>query len=587
MEKDSKKKRITKRVDGSKFIELNPTMNEVKSSTAVVTFGRFNPITIGHEKLANKISSEAKIRNATPMIFASHAFDKKKNPIPYESKIAYMQKAFGKIVQKTSARNIIEIAKELSSKFDNLVVVVGSDRVSKFQKLLNTYNGKEYDYKSIEVVSAGERDPDAEGVSGMSASKLRSFAASGNFDEFKKGLPSALRSIAKTIYMELRTNMGLEEEIVSEEALEEREALTTQQRRDRGRVMRRYKAKISAARKRARRRKATPEKLKQRARRKARELIRQRFLQGRNYGDLSPAEKVQIDKRVLKIPDSVIARISTRQLPKVRQAEIERISHLHSGISQIKKENLNDQFDQFIIERRECPPKRYHMAMNKEGNVKFDRRFKFFRKEPVNKLKEFFEDSLDLMEAVENYILMEKKLDKGPDDPCWDGYVQVGMKKKGNKEVPNCVPMESAFSNNPANREQGTDSLVRIYKKDTPGQKIESYFSNDIPEFSFQNLKRGSRVRFSTHSMDMADNFSEKEGTIVGSDVSHLRVRDDQGILYKVRHADAELVETTLSRGFEGKKITVKDEPVRMADGSMKKMPPGKSASSKHGNGGD
>jgi hypothetical protein len=81
----------------------------------------------------------------------------------------------------------------------------------------------------------------------------------------------------------------------------------------------------------------------------------------------------------------------------------------------------------------------------------------------------------------------------------------------------------------------------------------------------------------------MADGEEEKEGTVVGSNVQHLRVRDDNGILYKVRHADAELIESTISRGFEGKKIAVKDMLTRMIDGSMRKMAPGKSASSKHG----
>ena len=91
--KDDKKKQ--KRVDVSKFINLEPNMNEAKTSTAVLTFGRFSPPTVGHEKLVNKIMSEAKARKAIPLVFTSHTFDKKKNPLPYDSKIAYLQKAFG------------------------------------------------------------------------------------------------------------------------------------------------------------------------------------------------------------------------------------------------------------------------------------------------------------------------------------------------------------------------------------------------------------------------------------------------------------------------------------------------------------
>ena len=535
---DKKKKK--KRFDVSKFINLKPMMNERKSNTAVIAFGRFNPITIGHEKLVNKLTSEAKKRNATPLLFASHSQDKRKNPLSYDSKIAYMKKAFGRIVQKTAARNIIEIAKELEKNFDHLVFVAGSDRVSGFQQLLDTYNGREFHFESIEVISAGERDPDASDVSGMSASKMRSFASIGNIDEFKKGLPRRLQSDAMKIYTEIRKNMGIHEDMeeLEEELLNEREPLTLQQRRQRAITMRRYKTKIAAARRRMKRRKATTDKLKQRARRKARNIIRQRFLRGRSYGELSPSEKIQIDKRVMRLPDAMINRMATRQLPIVRKAEMERLSK----VTQQKKKNesLNDAFENYLIERRECPPKRFHMAMTKEGKVKFDKRFKFFRKEPVKDLAEFVEDVFDLMEHVEEFV-EAKGLDKSADDQCWDDYVQLGMKKKGKKEVPNCVPKESIDASKPSNREHGTSTLVKILKRDTPGEKNESYYSSDIlspGEVDFSALKKGARVRFSAHSMDMNDD-EEREGTIIGSNVSHLRVRDDAGILYRVRHGDA------------------------------------------------
>jgi hypothetical protein len=134
---------------------------------------------------------------------------------------------------------------------------------------------------------------------------------------------------------------------------------------------------------------------------------------------------------------------------------------------------------------------------------------------------------------------------------------------------------------NPSDREEGTDSLVKTYKKDTPGQK-------PLKEFMLTNtygsFKRGDRIRFNKHSMDMFDGEMRK-GTVVGGDVSWLRVRDDDGILFKVRHRDAiALNEATTTRGFEGKMIKVKNVPVRMADGTIKRLPPGKSSSS-DGNG--
>jgi FAD synthase len=87
--KTKKKIRISKRKDGSKFIELNPTLNEAKTSTAVVTFGRFNPPTIGHQKLVDKVVAVAKAKRAIPLVYASHSSDKKKNPLSYDSKIKY------------------------------------------------------------------------------------------------------------------------------------------------------------------------------------------------------------------------------------------------------------------------------------------------------------------------------------------------------------------------------------------------------------------------------------------------------------------------------------------------------------------
>jgi len=729
---DDKKKK--KRIDVSKFINLEPKLDEAKSNTAVLTFGRFSPPTIGHEKLVNKIVSEAKARKATPLVFASHSFDKKKNPLPYESKIAYLQKAFGRLIQKSAARTIIEVAKELDNKFDNLVVVVGADRVPEFQRLLTTYNGKDYTYKSIEVISAGDRDPDADDVSGMSASKLRALVVAGDFETFQKGVPTNLKSSAKEVYDELRKNMGLEEEaIMEEELLDEKAPLTVQQRRKRAMTMKRYAGRIARARERASRRKASPEKLKVRARRKAREIMRKRFLQNRSYDELASSEKIQIDKRLLRIPDSVLNRIATRQLPAVRKAEMERLASLRAAkkeesldaaFENFLSEDLNEAFESFLAEsparyhsgvapstadkRRahfnkgakkhwddpsayEKAPgdatadtkpskytKRYHQLFTKEGTVKHDKRFKFNRQKQnphfaeleeasdtalENKAKEtgvaksilkqvydrgvaawrtghrpgttpeqwgmarvnsfltggktqkttdadlwakhkgksesFIKDAKALMEAVESFVEAKNTLVKPfvkvntPDystpvskyikhhlgvgvspehmrkdavrnvDLDYDGDVDdqeknpavefggdekqdmtklIRKKMAGElKHTKRGLAFEGVDKRDPNNREYGTDSLVKILKDDTPGQKNEAYFDGDMGA-SFGNFNRGAKVRFTAHSLDMADGDGTKEGTVVGSSVQHLRVRADDGILYKVRHKDAELI---------------------------------------------
>ena len=97
--------------------------------------------------------------------------------------------------------------KDLEKRFDSVNMVVGSDRVSEFESLLNKYNGKEYDFDSITITSAGERDPDDEGVAGMSASKMRQAASDDDFDSFKKGLPRPLQRNAKKVYDTIRKNL--------------------------------------------------------------------------------------------------------------------------------------------------------------------------------------------------------------------------------------------------------------------------------------------------------------------------------------------------------------------------------------------
>ena len=178
-------------------------------SKTVFAFGRMNPPTIGHEKLADKVASEAKRRGAMPHIYLSHTQNAKKDPLPYSVKIAVAKKAFGKAVTRSSAKTIIQVMQELEKMgHKEVVLIAGSDRVPEFKTFLAKYNGKDYNFDKIEVVSAGERDPDAEGVAGMSASKLRAIAKEGDYDTFAKGMPSKLRDAdKKKVYNTIRSVM--------------------------------------------------------------------------------------------------------------------------------------------------------------------------------------------------------------------------------------------------------------------------------------------------------------------------------------------------------------------------------------------
>ena len=197
------------------FIELTEQKGQI-----VFAFGRFNPPTTGHEKLISKV---AQVSGSSPYrIYPSFSQNPKKDPLPHALKVAYMKKMFPKharnIIADKDAKTAINVAVKLYDEgFRDLVMVAGSDRVKEFSSLLKTYNGVEgkrhgfYKFDNINVVSAGERDPDAEGVEGMSASKMRAAAVDGDFDSFQQGLPKGFRD-AKKLYNDVRKYMGIREE---------------------------------------------------------------------------------------------------------------------------------------------------------------------------------------------------------------------------------------------------------------------------------------------------------------------------------------------------------------------------------------
>jgi len=190
--------------------------------TAVFGFGRFNPSTIGHEAVIEKIASVAK---GNPFfIYPSHTTGPK-DPLKHSLKIAWMRKMFPKykknIIVDNKAKTVINIAEKLyKDGYKNLILVAGSDRVKEFDTLLQRYNdapdkkgNQLFKFDSVKVVSAGERDPDADGVAGMSASKLRKAASDGKFDDFKKGIPNTLNDAdKKKYYFDVRKGMGIRED---------------------------------------------------------------------------------------------------------------------------------------------------------------------------------------------------------------------------------------------------------------------------------------------------------------------------------------------------------------------------------------
>ena len=179
-------------------------------NTAVITFGRFNPITVGHEKLVNKVKSFASSMDADPFVYLSHSHNNTNNPIPYDIKIDLATKAFGDVIVESDCRNIIQVANRLNESYNHLVVFVGSDRVLEFDNLLNKYNGTEYDYESIDVLSAGYREADSNTVEGMSGTKLRKYAINNDVTSFTFGLPLELKPHANFIMNTIRKGLNYE-----------------------------------------------------------------------------------------------------------------------------------------------------------------------------------------------------------------------------------------------------------------------------------------------------------------------------------------------------------------------------------------
>lgn len=186
--------------------------------TLTVAFGRFNPPTIGHQQLMDVAANAAAGDDGGEyLIFPSRSQDKKKNPLDPDTKISYMQKFYpnhaGNIVNDASTKTIFDVLKMAHNNgYAGVRIIGGADRVKEFEKLSNQYNGQLYNFDNIEVVSAGERDPDAKGVEGMSASRMRLAAAEGDFKTFRSGLPPEVKpSEAKELFNILRGSMNVKE----------------------------------------------------------------------------------------------------------------------------------------------------------------------------------------------------------------------------------------------------------------------------------------------------------------------------------------------------------------------------------------
>jgi len=357
---------------------------EARGDTAVFTFGRFNPPTTGHEKLLDKVAKEAKSNGASYYVFASHSENEKKDPLPYAKKLAYMKKMFPKHarnLQVDKARQVFEIAVSLHNKgHKSIIMVVGSDRVTEFETLLNKYNGVDgrhgyYGFDNIEVVSAGERDPDAEGVTGMSASKMRAAAVANDFDSFKGGLPRNFKQ-GMSLFKDVRKYMGVRESFVP-----------------RTNVM-------------------TDE-----------DVVRDLYIENKIFcvGDIVEDNYTGVSGVVIRRGTNYVTfkeddgTIHKKWLYEVKQDKDIKDRKGTEPAKYYAKDADGDAMSKSTKQKRAA-----HFAKGKDGPAPGDADAETKPSKSTKKFKDMF----------------------GEEDPCWDTHKQVGMKKKNGKMVPNCVAKE-------------------------------------------------------------------------------------------------------------------------------------------------
>ena len=204
---------------GGEANAMVPPEVEKTKGTLTIAFGRFNPPHIGHQQLMDVAAGSVNDSedNSDYIIVPSRTQDNKKNPLDPDTKVAVMQQMFPhhgkKIVNDPNNKTIFDVLKSAHADgYANVRIVAGSDRVKEFEKLSTNYNGSLYSFDNVEVLSSGERDPDSDGVEGMSASRMRLAASENDFKTFSSGLPSDYnKKKAKETFAAVQQAMGVSE----------------------------------------------------------------------------------------------------------------------------------------------------------------------------------------------------------------------------------------------------------------------------------------------------------------------------------------------------------------------------------------
>jgi predicted nucleotidyltransferase len=404
----------------------NEMVTEAAGKSVAFAFGRFNPPTIGHEKLIRKVAS-------TPAndyrIFLSRSEDAQKNPLSPQQKLTIMKKMFPQHASKimiNKTNMVLDLATDLYNKgFREVKMIAGSDRVREFETILKKYNDQRnrhgyYNFDKIEVVSAGERDPDAEGATGMSASKMRAAAAKGDLNSFKQGLPRGVN--ADDIMKQVRKGMKLAASYAYDQ-------------------------------------KAQPiANLEQFEQQQIRDLYIREIIF--NIGDKVDYVKENVEGKVVRKSTNYIVVEDTNGnlhkawiwdcIPKASDKEIAireynlDVDYGFKAVSEKKDDGHTDSLpqDRDVKKQKGTQPKKYYKDLSKSEKEK---RAAHFRStdttKNVNTPAPGDKDTKTKpSKHTQKFKKMFGELKVDLADACWKGYKQVGMKNKNGKQVPNCVP---------------------------------------------------------------------------------------------------------------------------------------------------
>lgn len=430
--------------------EIQSIQTEAMDRSIAFAFGRFNPPTIGHEKLIQKVSS---LPTTDYKIYLSRSYDGRKNPLTPSVKLNFMKRMFPRhsgnfAVNPTNM--LLDIATTLYQKgFKSITMVAGSDRLREFETILKKYNDIKsrhgyYNFKDIKVVSAGERDPDEEGATGMSASKLRNYAASGDFKNFERGVPDTLKRKDKhDLFNAVRKGMDLEDSSWDAYGGYENKPVVSLEQFEQQQVRDLY----------------------------IREMI---FNLNENVHNVNLDIKGKVVRRgtnyiVIEDNNNNLHKswiwdcipISSDREVEMREIDLN-VDYGFKAVTSMEEEKTPQ--DKDVGKVQGTQPKKYYKDLPKKTKEK---RAAFFKSQEYEKGKVDYKpapgDEKATTQPSKHTIKFKKmfgELKISLTDACWKGYKKVGMKKKGDRMVPNCVP---------ESYDQGHDYALHTAKT-TPGE---------------------------------------------------------------------------------------------------------------------